>query len=225
MNSRLSELKLLHKGIYCCTKCHGFKDGFIYYDPEKVRRKTFSSSLQSEIFIVAQSLAKDQVRLSGVPFHDPSLRLSKGGKYLEKYFNLLGYTLNPWESAKKYVYTTDLVQCFPGRKRNGKGDNIPTRKEIGNCIPWFLKELSLIEPRVILLLGAPSTKAFFKTVLGKGVNTLEYLYLKRHIYEAPTGTISVFVLPHSSSMVKGKSAIFKNTFRMIKEELNHNQSL
>lgn len=100
MNSKLSELEHIHKGIHCCTKCHGFKDGFIHYDPEKVQRKSFEHSLQSEIFIVAQSLAKDQVRLSGIPYHNPNLFLSNGGRYLNRYFNSVGYSLVPWDSTK-----------------------------------------------------------------------------------------------------------------------------
>jgi uracil-DNA glycosylase family 4 len=220
MNSKLSELKQIHKGVYSCSRCHKFENGTVRYDPKKIPRKTFSKFLHSEIFIVAQSLAKNHVRLSGVPFHDSNCRLSKGGKYLEKHFNTLGYTLVPWTRTKKYVYTTDLVQCFPGRNRNGKGDNIPTSKEIKSCMPWFLKELSVIEPKVILLLGAPATKVFFGFVMRKNINKLKDLYLTNHTFDATTVAISIFVLPHSSSMVKGKTEIFERTFRMIKAKLN-----
>jgi DNA polymerase len=225
MNSKLYELKLIHKGVHRCSKCHDFQDGFIRYDPEKVHRKTFGESLLSEIFIVAQSLAKDQVRLSGVPFHDSNLRLSKGGKYLERHFNTIGYTLVPGKGIKKYVYTTDLVQCFPGRKHNGRGDNIPNRKEIKNCIPWFLKELSVIEPKVIMLLGASATKAFFGSVMGKNIHKLEDLYLKHNTFDTTKEAISVFVLPHSSSMVKGKTEVYERTFKMIKEKLIYKKDL
>lgn len=218
--SKLAELKRLRNEIHSCSKCHDLKDGFIQYDPEKVLKKTYSKSLDSEIFIVAQSLAKNQVRLSAVPFHDSNLRLSKGGKYLEKHYNTLGYTLVPWSKTKKYVYTTNLVQCFPGRKPNGTGDNIPSQKEIKNCMPWFQKELSVIEPKVILLLGAPATKSFFGSVIGKKIKKLRDLYLKQHPFSTTTKTISIFVLPHPSSMVKGKSVIFEQTFRMIKKKLS-----
>lgn len=218
ISQKVRQLREIHSAIHHCSKCHNFQKGFIRYDPEKVLRKTIERSTESEIFVVAQSLAKNQVRLSGVPFHDTCRQLSTGGKFLETHFNTIGYTIKPTELSRKYVYTTDLVKCYPGKRVNGNGDNIPTKKEISACRDWFIRELDLINPRVIILFGKPAAKSFFEHVI-----RVSDLYRKKHVLPIDQKIYSIFVLPHPSSMVKEKKDIFQESFLLIRNELNHNK--
>ena len=151
------EIQLIYEGVHDCAVCHSNPSGTIKPDTQKVVRKFFKQILGSKIFIVAQSLAETQVRLSGVPFHNPQGILSKGGRYLEKYFNQASYTIIPSNDERTLVYSTDIVQCFPGKKKVGTGDNVPLTSEIINCRPWLDRELSLMKPKVVLLFGTPAT--------------------------------------------------------------------
>jgi len=216
---RAEQLAQVYAAVHECRRCHAYAGGHVEPDPEKVRRKVSERSVDSEIVLVGQSLAKSQVRLSGVPFHDIHMSLSRGGNYLEGYFNTIGYTLKPDRLDRKLVYTTDMVQCFPGRKVKGTGDNIPSGREINACLDWFMQEIEIVDPKVIILLGAPAARIFFEHVFGCKAKRISDLYLKRHDYERGDTLRSVYVLPHPSSMVKRKSEIFRKSFAMIRQEL------
>jgi len=219
MNSRIQRLRQVYVAVHKCKRCHAYAGGHIQPDPEKVQRKIFEGSVDSKIVLVGQSLAKGQVRLSGVPFHDTHMNLSRGGSYLERYFSTIGYTLKPDKLDRKLVYTTDMVQCFPGRKATGTGDNIPSGREINACLDWFMQEIEIVDPKVIILLGAPAARTFFEHVLDCKVKKVSDLYTERHDYEKGDTLGAVYVFPHSSSMVKGKSDIFQKSFAMIGREL------
>jgi uracil-DNA glycosylase family 4 len=225
-NSKFEKLRQLHFDVQKCAKCHEMPNGTITPDPKKVERKSFKESLDSKIFIVGQSLASDQVRLTGVPFHkeqDGKMNLSRGGKFLEQFLNEIQYTLVLSDKDKKYVYTTDLVKCFPGKKAKGNGDRIPKSPEKELCKDWLLKELEILEPRVILLFGNLATEAFFKYILKRADSPkMRDLYSKPHHAEVENINISIFVLPHFSSMVEQKSEIYKASFKAIKEEISNN---
>jgi len=165
--------------------------------------------------MIAQSLAESQVRLSGVPFHNVEGDISRGGKFMEKYLNIVGYTIRPENKQEKLIYSTDIVQCFPGRKISGSGDNVPLLSEIKNCQPWLDRELAIMNPKVILLFGTPATKLFYQNYLNEPFLRLANCYLNPKIFRKAW----VFALPHPTSMVKGKSSIYKETFEMIKNVL------
>jgi len=73
--------------LFLCTLCHQNTNGIIKPDSDKVPRKYFPRIVNSKLFMVAHSLSKTQVRLSGVPFHDTKGKLSNGGRLLERYLN------------------------------------------------------------------------------------------------------------------------------------------
>ena len=125
----------------------------------------------------------------------------------------------PSNTELKYVYTTDMVQCFPGRKVRGSGDRVPKNWEFENCKDWFLKELKIIAPKCLVIMGSQTIKAFWKYYYGKNLDTITPMF--RIIFRDPIFGLNpqIFLLPHSSSMVKGKSAIFHDTFSMIDQAL------
>jgi len=126
MNSdKRVEINKIYDRIHSCGKCIESKSAIIKSDPHKVRRVFFPNSIESKIIIVLQSLAQNQVRLSGIQFHDLNGEIGKGGQYLEKYLNIIGYSINPNSPIYHYIYTTDIIQCFPGKKLSGNGDNPP----------------------------------------------------------------------------------------------------
>lgn len=64
------------------------------------------------------------------------------------------------EAPRSAVYITNTVKCRPVEKggRNGK----PTNKQIAACEPWLMTELSLVQPRIIVALGAYALEACTK---------------------------------------------------------------
>ncbi len=58
-------------------------------------------------------------------------------------------------------YMTSVTKCYPGRARNGSGDRVPTRQERELCRPYLEKEISLVNPALILPVGRLSITMFF----------------------------------------------------------------
>jgi uracil-DNA glycosylase len=60
---------------------------------------------------------------------------------------------------RKEVYITNIIRCRPPHNRN------PLRKEIMNCLPFLVKELSEVNPKIIITLGQVAT-TFFSPMRG-----------------------------------------------------------
>jgi uracil-DNA glycosylase len=61
--------------------------------------------------------------------------------------------------SRKDVWITNLTRCFSGRERNGRIENRPaTLREIAACRTWTSVEMQLVNPSVILAIGAPPAR-------------------------------------------------------------------
>ncbi|HLQ05811.1 MAG TPA: uracil-DNA glycosylase family protein, partial [Verrucomicrobiae bacterium] len=70
-------------------------------------------------------------------------------------------------------YRTSMTKCFPGKAASGAGDRRPTPAEIALCAPWLEREISLVRPKILLLVGQLAIERFIgKVPLGDVVGTL-----------------------------------------------------
>ena len=225
-----TKLQSLYHQIHTCSRCHTIPNGNIRFDPDKVQKKAFERLLKSELLIIGQSLAQCQVRLTGVPFHfqnpssvhKPEDAMSQGGKFLEPHLNEMGYTLSPCKSGYKLAYASDIVQCYPGRKPNGNGDNIPKKEEIENCSAWLDEELRLVEPKIVVLLGKIAAKYFFNKYLNWDIPQKQDVWGQKYQYASGGKQITVFALPHPAYKRRKPewvSQIYKNVAEQIREIL------
>lgn len=72
------------------------------------------------------------------------------GTFLSAWLDRAGFPPNYF---REHVYLTSLTRCFPGKSASGNGDRAPSRAEIALCRPFLERELRLVEPRVVLLVG------------------------------------------------------------------------
>lgn len=174
-------LQQVYKEIHQCNICPDM-------NPKKAERRIEAVDMKSDIFIISQSLAKDQLRRTGVNFFDGNGELGSTGKNLEKFFNSIGRTVYPpisvnLDSGKIIpkrkenlisVYNSEITQCFPGKREKGKGDRKPTAGEIHNCLTrgFLLKEIELLNPKIVMLMGAVSRNEFFRHFISATSATL-----------------------------------------------------
>jgi uracil-DNA glycosylase len=133
--------------------------------------------------------------------------------------------------TKISVYNTEIAQCFPGRKENREIRN-PTKIEMRNCAEmcFIERELELIRPKLVILMGKKSWSSFYEIVLEK---TLRQNNLSKRIEEIcqqseiPTECIGDFefkCLPiqHASGANPRFSTMIKNNtlVELIKEVLD-----
>jgi len=168
------KLNELYKDIQNCHICPKM-------NRMKALRLVDAVNHEADVFIVSQTLAANQIRKSGVNFFQADGRLGNTGARLEQFLNKFNRTVYPprevtiFNTVKipicnlryKSVYNTEIAQCYPGKNNEGKGDRKPNNDEIQNCIDqgFIIKEIMMIKPRLILLMGKASRDSFFDYVL------------------------------------------------------------
>jgi uracil-DNA glycosylase len=72
---------------------------------------------------------------------------------------LLDQVLVENKLTRKHVYIANVIKCRACITENGRTRNRPpSTLEISACLPWLEQQLAIIQPLVILCLGAPSAK-------------------------------------------------------------------
>lgn len=141
MRRHRNELASLHGEIRSCTKCVAAR----YIDRAQ---PIVAGSASDPIAIVGQ--APGTVELAtNAPFSGRS-----------------GSTLRAWLaeaglSEGELPYRTSITKCFPGKAASGDGDRRPSPAEIALCAPWLDRELAILRPRVVLLLGQLAIERFW----------------------------------------------------------------
>jgi uracil-DNA glycosylase len=79
------------------------------------------------------------------------------GHFLSAWLDRAGF---PPDYFRQHVYLTSLTRCFPGKSASGNGDRPPSAAEVALCRPFLERELALIAPKVILLVGKMAIDAF-----------------------------------------------------------------
>jgi DNA polymerase len=87
-----------------------------------------------------------QEDLTGRPF------VGAAGQLLERMLAAIGLT-------REQVFIANVVKCRP------PGNRAPAEDEAVACLPYVLAQVALIQPEVVLLLGATATKA----LVGRGL--------------------------------------------------------
>jgi uracil-DNA glycosylase len=79
------------------------------------------------------------------------------GTFLSAWLDRAGFPPNYF---REHVYLTSLTRCFPGKSASGNGDRAPSRAEIERCRPFLERELALVQPKVVILVGKMAIDAF-----------------------------------------------------------------
>jgi uracil-DNA glycosylase len=79
------------------------------------------------------------------------------GTFLSQWLDRAGF---PPGYFREHVYLTSLTRCFPGKSASGNGDRVPSRAEMALCRQFLDRELELIQPRLVLLVGKMAIDAF-----------------------------------------------------------------
>lgn len=142
--SRSGRLRRLHAEIRACTRCADA--GYI---PRA--QPILAGTAADRIAIVGQ--APGAVELTtNAPFS------GRAGAELRRWLARAGIP------EDRLPYRTSVTKCFPGKAPDGAGDRRPSPAEIALCAPWLERELSLLRPAVIVLLGGLAIERFWGKV-------------------------------------------------------------
>jgi uracil-DNA glycosylase family 4 len=169
----LSDLLALAEEINGCSAC--FPDGG--------NRPVFVHAPGSRVMIVGQAPSLTDSE-TGRTFSGP------GGKRLRQWLADAGV-------PEEDVSFSALTKCYPGRSASGKGDRVPSRGEILACRGFLEREIRVLDPAILLLVGGLAIAEFLgraplADVVGKAFDGTSVKMCR----VAPS--VSVVPLPHCS---------------------------
>jgi uracil-DNA glycosylase len=143
--AQASALARLHRQIAACTLC---------VDARFLPRAApvLSGFADNRIMLIGQAPgAVEEVRR--LPFQ------GRSGKILMRWLASAGFACEA--DARRSIYMTSITKCFPGKAAGaGGGDRRPSRAEVELCRPHLERQLSLVSPEVLILVGGLAHERF-----------------------------------------------------------------
>lgn len=215
-----TQLANLYAAIHRCDKCILDPACEMADDPQRVIRKPIEEALEAEVMLLGESLGSKTQRRSGTPYINRDESMLETGRTLDNFLSRFNYTIRPG-TQRRYVYSTDAVQRWPGLKPNGTKRD-PSPREVANCAEWFEAEVALVRPRVLLVMGKPAAKHFFPRYLGRCIANLREVAGDRYEVEIANHTLYAYAIQHASPRAQGpeRTATYERVGREIRDLLN-----
>lgn len=126
--------RILEEEILNCTKCklHTYR-----------RRAVPGEGNRNSILVFIGEAPGEKEDEQGRPFVGPA------GRLLTELIESTGY-------RREDFYITNIVKCRPPGNRDPEDD------EISACLPYLVKQLELIKPKIVVCLGRHSARTIFK---------------------------------------------------------------
>ncbi len=103
--------------------------------------------IHSPLMFVGEAPGADE-DIQGEPF------VGKAGQLLTKIIQTMGLD-------RDRVYIANILKCRPDTPGQSSGNRKPTPSEMATCLPYLLEQIDLIQPRVIVALGATAIEGLF----------------------------------------------------------------
>ncbi|TAL16435.1 MAG: uracil-DNA glycosylase [Aquabacterium sp.] len=104
---------------------------------------------QADWMIIGEAPGEQEDR-QGEPF------VGKSGQLLDRMLATVGLTRGEAEPARQ-VFIANTLKCRPPGNRN------PTPEEMVKCEPYLLRQVALVQPRIILLMGRFAVQSILRT--------------------------------------------------------------
>ncbi|MDJ0514603.1 MAG: uracil-DNA glycosylase family protein [Methyloceanibacter sp.] len=138
-------------------------------------------SAQAKVMLIGEAPGRDE-DLQGKPF------VGRAGKLLDKMLAAIGLDENS-------VYITNTIYWRP------PGNRTPTPQEIASCAPFLARQIELLEPEVIVLLGGAAAKSMLETTEG-----IMRLRGKWKLYRAKERDIPTLATLHPAYLLRSPEA-------------------
>lgn len=143
-------LKSFYNEIYQCTKCSlaGSRHNFVFG----------MGNPNADVMFIGEAPGQEE-DLKGLPF------VGRAGQLLDKMLFALG-------QKREDVFIANVLKCRPPNNRD------PLADEVQQCEPYLIKQISIIQPKIIIALGRISAQ-----VLLKKNQSLSNLRQENHTYQ------------------------------------------
>jgi DNA polymerase len=129
--------------------------------------------------------------------------INKEGMLFQKYLDLFNF-------SREDIYITHAVKC------KTPGHRIPVDKEIVNCYEHLDKEISTVNPKIIVLIGETAIRAYFKLAYTNKHVDIFSLNAKSTIHN---DRVIIFMLTPSYGLgsMQGKELIYQAFITLLNE--------
>lgn len=103
--------------------------------------------IHSPLMFVGEAPGADEDE-QGEPF------VGRAGEMLTKIITAMKF-------SRETVYIANILKCRPDTPGQASGNRPPTPDEIKNCLPYLNAQIDLIQPKVIVALGATAVTGLF----------------------------------------------------------------
>jgi len=183
MEEKTKKLEKLNKEIVSCTKCPLYQN--------RTQAVPGYGNPRAKIIFIGEAPGREE-DIDGIPF------VGRSGKLLSDAIGKAGFN-------RKDFYITNINKCRPPENRT------PTKEEIEKCFPFLKREIEIINPEVICLVGATAAKTF----LGRNIK----INKERGRLISHQGK-KVFIIFHPAYVLRGmktrKSLFYKDVQKLLK---------
>jgi DNA polymerase len=109
-------------------------------------------SIDAQLMFVGEAPGADE-DAQGEPF------VGAAGQLLTKIISATGL-------SRAEVYIANILKCRPDTPGQSSGNRKPTPEEMATCIPYLHEQIDLIQPKVIVALGATAVEGLLGKTLG-----------------------------------------------------------
>ena len=155
----MDSLPQLHTEMAACRRC--LEAGYDITPPAIFRGQATAS-----VLLIGQAPGVTEVEARR-PFNASS------GRRLFQWLGQAGWDEDEFRARH---YMTAVTKCYPGKGKNGKGDRVPSKAEQKLCRPFLNREIALVNPRLMILVGGLAIKLLFpaKAKLTEIIGTAVY---------------------------------------------------
>jgi uracil-DNA glycosylase len=108
--------------------------------------------INAQLMFIGEAPGADE-DAQGEPF------VGKAGQLLTKIIQAMGLTRN-------LVYIANILKCRPDTPGQSAGNRKPAPEEMQTCIPYLQEQIDLIQPKVIVALGATAVEGLLGKTIG-----------------------------------------------------------
>jgi uracil-DNA glycosylase family 4 len=140
--SKLDSLAPIRDRVSVCTKC-----------PHLASTRTQTvfgvGNPDADVLFVGEAPGADE-DAQGEPF------VGRAGQLLTKIIETMGF-------ARGDVYIANILKCRPDMPVGSFGNRAPTPLEMQTCRPYLLEQIEIIQPKVVVALGAVAVEGLLGT--------------------------------------------------------------
>lgn len=139
---KAAALDAIQTRVAVCTKC-----------PHLARTRTQTvfgvGNPEAELMFIGEAPGADE-DARGEPF------VGRAGQLLTKIIETMGF-------KRGDVYIANVLKCRPDMPPNSSGNRPPTPVEMQTCLPYLAEQISIIQPKVLIALGATAVEGLLGT--------------------------------------------------------------